>query len=124
MVMGVRGLLQHSRQARLLPVARLALGLDLVHDLVLAPFVILVGVAVARLVPPRPRPAVQAGLIVSGIVTLYAYPVVRGFGRSPSAGSSRLPGNYGAGLLAVLATIWTVALVVVLVDHRRARPRR
>jgi hypothetical protein len=124
MALGVRGLLQHHGQARFLPVARLALGLDVAHDLVLAPVVIVVGAALARVIPARHRAPVQAGLILSAVVALYAYPLVRGFGRSPAAGPSRLPGNYGAGLVLVLAAIWAVVLAFVAVSQLRARPPR
>lgn len=82
---------------------RWTVGLAVAHDLVLAPAVGLLGLALARLVRPPYRAPLQAGLIVAGVVTVFSVPFVRGWGRS--ANTSALPRNYAHGLLAVLAVI-------------------
>ena len=58
------------------------------HDFLLAPLVIAVGLVVARVVPATARPYAQAGLIVSGVVTLVALPLVLGYGRTPDEPSA------------------------------------
>ena len=85
---GVRGLLHHRLDTRPTNYARFAIGGALIHDLVFAPAVLLAGVVVSRSIRGRARVPVQAGLIVSGCVLLYACPLVRGFGhatRNPSS---------------------------------------
>ena len=117
MALAVRGLLHFHRTTKPWAVARLVVGLDLVHDFVLVPVVLVVGVVVTRVVPARPRRALIVGLVLSGVVTLYAYPFVRGFGRS-AATPSRLPNNYATGLVTVLAIVWVVVAVGAVVLSR------
>jgi hypothetical protein len=93
------------------------LGSLVAHDLVLAPLVFAAGVVVARAVPESWRAPVQAGLIISGIVTLSVYPFVRGYGRNPD-NPSVLPNDYAEGLAIVLASLWIVILVVSLLRRR------
>ena len=55
--------------------------------------------------------------------TAFAYPAIRGFGRS-KATPSRLPNNYATGLLTTLAFVWGVLAVVAVVGlWRRQRQR-
>jgi hypothetical protein len=115
---GVRGAFQHHIDTNPRDLAWFFFGGALVHDLVFAPLLLLGGVLVARAVPARARAIVQAALIVSGTVALFAYPAVRGYGRAvhnPSA----LPHNYAAGLLLILAAIWVVAATVGVISLRR-----
>ena len=83
-------------------------GLDLVHDLVLAPLIVLLGVVLFRLIPRGNRQVLQIALIISGTLALYSYPFVRGFGRLGN-NPSLLPNNYGRGLALLLAIVWSVA---------------
>ena len=115
---GVRGIFQHSLDTRPADLARFVVGGALLHDLVLAPLVIVAGVAVARTVRGRARPAVQAALAVTGIVTLFSYPLVRAYGLAANNPTS-LPHNYGQNLLVVLGVVWAVAAVAVV--RRRAQ---
>lgn len=80
----------------------------LVHDLLLAPLALGAGVLVARLVPARVRAPVQAGLIASAVVTIVAWPFVRGYGRA-ATNPSALPWDYGRNLVLLLGAIWLVA---------------
>lgn len=81
-------------------------GLDLVHDLVLAPFVVAVGWAVARAVPPRWKAPTQSGLVLSGTVLLIAWLPLN----NTAAGTNNptiQPNDYGTATLVLLAAIWT-----------------
>lgn len=105
---GVWGLVAEADRTRPADAARFALGLVVVHDLVLAPLVVLVGWGVARLVPPGARGPVQAALVVSAVVLLFAAPFVRGYGRV-STNPSILPRHYGRGTAVVVAAVWGAA---------------
>jgi hypothetical protein len=94
-------------------VAKWTVGLAIVHDLFVAPAVCILGLILSRVVPARVRGPVQAGLIVSALVTLTAWPVYR-VGVPLANNPSILPGSYGRGLLIVLAAIWFVAIALVL----------
>jgi hypothetical protein len=122
MGVGVRGLLVNAGDTVPRRWLVVFVGSALAHDLLLAPVVVLLGVAVARLVPVWVRPAVQAGLICSGVVVLFAYPLVRGFGRRAD-NPTILPLDYGRGLVVVLAAIWLVCggLALLARRHRRLR---
>jgi hypothetical protein len=112
---GVRGVLENHRAVHLSGFLRIFVGALLVHDLLLAPFVIAIGTVVARIVPRPIRAAVQAGLIISGALVLFAFPFVRGYGRIPD-NPTILPRNYAQGLALVLAVVWLsiVALAAIL----------
>lgn len=93
---------------------RWVVGLTLAHDLVLVPAVLLVGLVVRR------RPWLAGGLLVSGVVALVAFPLVRGYGRRPGDPSA-LPRDYTRGLLVTLAAVWLLtAAGAVLARRRRA----
>lgn len=114
MAFAVRGLLHFHRTTNPWATVRLVVGLDLVHDFLLVPVVLVIGVVVTRLVPLRLRRPLIVGLLLSGVVTLYAYPFVRGFGRSATT-PSRLPNNYATGLVTVLSIVWVVVVVGAIV---------
>ncbi len=103
-----------------LRVAALLLAAALVHDLVLAPAVALVGLVVRRL-PRRLRSPVQVGLIVGAVVVLVSVPVVGRFG-ARADNPSLLPRDYGHGLALVLALVVVgvlVGIVVRVLTHGR-----
>ncbi len=91
------------------------------HDVLLAPIVFVVALVGVRRLPARYRSLVQAGVVVSGLVTLVALPVVLGFGRRPDV-PSQLPLPYLRNLLLILALVW--AAVAVLVVRRRIQRSR
>jgi len=92
-------------------------GGALLHDLFVAPVVILAGVALARAVPGRARAVVQGALAISGIVALFSYPLVRAYGLAANNPTS-LPHNYAANLLIVLGVVWAVSAGLVIARLR------
>ncbi len=123
MAVGVRGLIVN--RAALMATnppgwLGLWLGANLVHDLVLVPAVLAVGLAVRRLVPAPVRAVVQAGLLCSAVVVLYALPLVLGLG-STGGNDTILPRDYGRGLFFVLAVVAVVTAAAALFVSRRPR---
>lgn len=108
---GVRGALHHHVDTRPAELARFLLGGALVHDLVLAPTVLLVGGLLARTVSGRWRAPAQAALVISATLVLFSYPLLRGYGRRLGNPTS-LPHNYAANLAMVLlaVTVGTAAV--------------
>ncbi len=113
---GVRGLLVNADARMPTDPPGWALFLvkpNLAHDFLLVPMVLSIGVVVARVVPARIRAPIQAGLICSGIVALFAYPFVRRYGASTS-NPTILPQDHTRGLLIVSAGVWSVTLALVV----------
>jgi glucan phosphoethanolaminetransferase (alkaline phosphatase superfamily) len=122
---GLRGLLHHHGDTQPTELAKFVVGGALLHDLVAAPVVLLLGVAVSRAVPASVRAVVQSALIVTASVLLFSYPLVRNYARVLHNPSS-LPHNYTAGVAVVLGVVWSVALLagsftLALRRHRRSR---
>jgi hypothetical protein len=97
---GVRGIFDKHLDTRPGQLARFVVGG--------APLVILAAVLLARAVPGRARPFVQAALVVSAVAALFAYPLVRAYGLATNNPTS-LPHNYSANLLVVLGVVWAAA---------------
>lgn len=117
---GIWGLLSDAERTRPRESVRFVVGAALVHDLVLAPVVVLAGWVLAKAVPPRIRGPVQAALVVSAMVALFSVPFVRGYGRAVT-NPSILPRNYGAGLAVTLGAVWAAAAAAVALRCWRAR---
>ena len=120
---GLRGAFHHHIDTRPAELFRFFLGGAVIHDLVVAPLVLVVGIGVARLVPAAARAFVQAGLIVTGSLALFAYPEVRDYARILRNPTS-LPRNYTANLMGVVAVVWVTVVAVAVVRARRSRPAR
>jgi hypothetical protein len=120
---GIRGLLHHHIDTRPTNLATFAVGGALLHDLLFAPVVLLFGVAIARAAPKRWRAELQAALVISGCLALFAYPLVRNYARVLHNPSS-LPHNYTANLAIVIGVVWVVAALIVLVRGRVSAPGR
>jgi hypothetical protein len=118
---GLRGIFTNSLDTRPANLARFVVAGALLHDLLVAPVVIVLAVALARNVPRRARAAVQAALAVSGIVALFSYPLVRAYGLATHNPTS-LPHNYAANLLVVLGVVWAVAAAVAVRQIRSTSP--
>lgn len=98
------------------------IGLDVAHDLALAPAVVAIGLIVVRFVPRRMRAVVQAGLIASAFVlTVGILPLVGTYsGDNPTI----QPIAYGPAVLIVLGLIWSAVGLAVVVRRGRPAPGR
>ena len=115
---GLRGALHHRIDTRPGQLARFLLGGALAHDLLLAPLVLLAGVALSRAVRGRWRAPVQAALFISGTLALFTYPELRGYGhglRNPTS----LPHDYAANLAVVVGAVVVVSAAAALVNASR-----
>ncbi len=92
------------------PMLTWLLGALIAHDLIVAPLALVVGRGLRRVRPRVLRAPLQAGLAVTALVTLLAYPLLRGYGVR-QGDPSRLPLDYATGYGAVLAVIWTGCIV-------------
>jgi hypothetical protein len=122
MAYAVRGALVDAADTHPAELARWIVGLAVVHDLVLVPLVLAVGLALRRRVPPRAWPPVRAALLASAVLAAVGWPFVAGFGRSASV-PSLLPRDYGTGLALALVAVWLVAAAWISVGallHRRS----
>jgi hypothetical protein len=85
---------------------------------VLAPVVLLAGVALSRSVGGRWRAPLQVALFIAGTLVLFSYPLLRGYGhilRNPTS----LPHNYAVNLTVVVAAVVVGTGVVALVSASR-----
>lgn len=94
------------------------------NDLLVAPLVIALGLALRRVVRPGPvvGPGVAAALI-SVLVTAFTWPEIRHYGKDPALASSLQTLDYATGLLTVLGVVWagTAVVVVLRLLWRRRR---
>ncbi|MBB5788552.1 hypothetical protein [Jiangella mangrovi] len=97
-------------------------GSGVAHDALVAPALIVAALA-TRWLPVAARLPVRLGLALSALLTLLFWPVVRGWGRSPSVPSA-LPLDYGRNLLLTLAVVWLAVGAAVVARRRRGRAPR
>lgn len=118
-VYGLVGLVGSTSRRGLISATKWFIGGALTHDILLAPVVTAIGVAVIRWVPGRIRPYVQAGLFITAALTLVALPFLSGRGyrrTNPSA----LPLDYGRGYGIAVAIVW---LAITIIAFARSRHR-
>ncbi|MFN2506496.1 MAG: hypothetical protein ABR540_20170 [Acidimicrobiales bacterium] len=120
---GLRGIIENSLDTRPANLAQFVVGGALLHDLLFAPLVLLAAVGLAKVVPGRARAAVQGGLLVSGVLALFSYPLVRAYGLAANNPTS-LPHNYAANLAVVLGLVWAATTLLVIYRLRRVAPDR
>jgi len=90
------------------------------HDFVLVPVTLLLGLALIRLLPANLRASVAGGLVVLGTVTLMAVPVLGGWGANAD-NPTILDRNYPVGWLVVAGvTMLVVVMTIVLRAGRRS----
>lgn len=94
----------------------------LLHDLILAPVVTLVGLGLGRFVPRPYRGPISAALVLSGLVVLFAYPLLRRYGERPLTPSA-LPQDYTRNVIVIVAAIWIVTAIWIVVDRVRRTDR-
>lgn len=101
---------------------RYFVGGAVIHDLLLAPAVCLLGWFVFRRLPAIALGPVQAAAIASGLAGLVAWPFVRGYGVTPGE-PSFLSRDYFASLVVVWTVVWVLAAVAVIGRVLSARRR-
>ncbi len=87
------------------PILTWVVGAIVAHDLVFAPLALAAGRGLRWVRPRALRAPLQTGLALSALVTLLAFPLVRGYGVR-AGDPSRLPLHYGVGYLVLLGVIW------------------
>lgn len=117
MAFGIKGLIQQPGSVGPDTVAPWLIGSAVVHDFLVAPAVIALGVVIVRLVPGEIRRFVQTGMVLSGAVIAVAAPLLIGLG-GQAGNSSALPHNYRVNVLIVLAVVWLGIVVAALVGRR------
>jgi hypothetical protein len=94
-------------------------GGPLVHDGIVAPVVGLTGVLLGRVLPRPWRAPVAAGVVLTGILTVLAIPLLwRPFGVVTNPGLHDR--DYGTGLAVALGIVWALVAVTGLVQSHRA----
>jgi hypothetical protein len=95
----------------------------ILHDGVLAPIVLLLGLLAARTLPAGWRGAAAGGLVVLGSVTLVAVPVLGRFGARPD-NPTLLDRNYAAGWVVIAAGTAAGVVLAAYLGRRRERRHR
>ncbi len=111
MLVALGGILRDRGETHPLGLAIWLGGGIVLHDFVLAPVVLALGLVIVRVVPLAVRAPVVVGLITAGTLLLIAVPVIVASHRSV-ANPTVLPGSYVAGLgvsLLVVAALTAVA---------------
>ena len=119
MAWGLRGILDERARTHPAELGRWIVGSAVVHDAVLLPLVLGVGLLARRAVPAAAWAPVRWALATTGVLVLVSWPFVRGYGRS-SGNPSLLPRDYGGGLVVALAAVWLAAALLAVVRVRRA----
>lgn len=110
MAFGVKGLLDAAPATRPSQVAFGFLGLDLLHDFVVAPIVCLIGIVLVGRFPRWVRAPLRAGLFASIVAFVVGWAALRGYGRDRVPDNATVdPLNYSSAVLTVLAVIWVAA---------------
>lgn len=94
-------------------------GAVVLHDGIIAPLVLAVGLMV---VGRRQRGVLRGALVVAGSLILVTLPLLLRPGAAPNP--SALPLPYARNLVIVLAVVAAVAGALILVRRRRTRPQR
>lgn len=118
---GAAGLLRSSADVPLGSWSVWFVGSALVHDLVLAPLVVVIGALSARLLPREARGPVVAGLVISGPLVLIGGLFALDPGGVDEPGFLPLP--YGRNLVLLVGAVLTVAAVWAVARTRGAGHR-
>jgi hypothetical protein len=122
MVFGVRGLLGAAPATRPGEVAFSLVGLDLLHDAIVAPLVCVVGLLLTRWLPRWARSPIRAGLFASAVTVLVGWAALRGYGRAAVPDNPTVdPLDYASAVLTVIALVWGAVAVWVAVAWYRSR---
>jgi hypothetical protein len=100
--------------------ARWVLGAAVFHDGLVAPVATAVALLLAWRAPAWWGRPLALAAATSAMLTLFAWPLLRGYGRR-ALNDSTLPRDYGANLAGVLVAIWTATVAVVALRALRRR---
>jgi hypothetical protein len=123
MLYGASELVQQAGWPRTFEVATWLGGGLLVHDLVLAPIVLVVVWALGRITRPPLRAPLRVGVLGSGLIVAVAWPALRGYGDRPDNATVH-PLDYGSAVLTALALLWGAVGAWCVVAFLRRRPVR
>jgi hypothetical protein len=119
---GVFRLLTNVGFVELLVLAAWLVGAVVIHDGILSPAVVAVGWFLARTVPPRARRYLQGFLVVGGLMTVVAVPLLLRKDTQPVSKAMLLQ-EYGANLTLLLALAAAVSLLLYAIRvARRTAP--
>jgi hypothetical protein len=108
---GVFRLLTNVGFIELIVLAAWLIGAVVIHDGILSPAVVAVGWFLARTVPPRARRYVQGFLVVGGLMTVIAVPLMLRKDTQP-VNKAMLLQSYGANLTLLLALAAALSLLL------------
>jgi hypothetical protein len=101
---------------------RYYVGGDIVHDLVVAPIVAVIGMVVIRGAPAITRAPLRAALFGSAVVVAVAWPALRGYGRMRTPDNASVqPLNYATAVGTVVGVVWVISALWLGVIWFRAR---
>jgi hypothetical protein len=121
MIYGAYELVQQVGWPRAFDVATWLGGGLLLHDLVLAPIVLVLVWAIGRIASPAARTPLRVGVLGSGLILAVAWPALRGYGDRPDNPTVH-PLDYGSAVLTALALLWgAMSLWSLLARLRRPR---
>jgi hypothetical protein len=110
---GVYRLLTEVPNDDLLVLAFWLVAALVLHDGVLSPVLVGIGWVLARVLPPRARSYVQAALVVAGLITVIALPMIYRQGTQP-ASKAILRQDYTTNLMIALGLIAVVTVLLYL----------
>ncbi|HEU5266683.1 MAG TPA: hypothetical protein VFU35_08275, partial [Jatrophihabitans sp.] len=96
------------------------IGALVIHDGLLSPLLVGIGVALRRYVPDRGRRYLQAALVTGGLLTVVALPMIYRQGSQPAA-KAILRQDYGANLATLLAIVTGLVVLLYLASVLRGR---
>ncbi len=107
---GVLGAVRDRGDVRPWEAVRWAVGANLLNDLIVIPLTLVVVALIHRIVPRPARAPVTWGVAATAILSLYAWPFVRGYGRNRTV-PSLLNRDYGEGLAVLVGATWVIVAV-------------
>jgi hypothetical protein len=121
---GIHSVLQHSAATKPRSMLIWIVGADVIHDAILVPLVILIGVLLVRFVREQWRTPLRAGLLLSALVCFIGWIPWRGYGRDTVPDNPTVqPLDYTTAILTSLAVVWLSIALWMLVRIVRARRR-
>ena len=119
---GVFRLLTNVGFVELLVLAVWLIGAVVIHDGILSPAVVAVGWFLARRVPPRGRRYLQGFLVIAGLMTVIAVPLMLRKDSQPESKAMLLQ-SYGGNLTVLLALAAALSLLLYAIQvARRTTP--